>query len=243
MWGGGSRRFALPGVVGRAESARIREAAWIARCVGRGVSAPLTAEDVVALAGSLGAVELHPGGLLFGADDPASAGVWIVREGRVELSVGSGRRRVVVGVLRAGDVEGDIPLLLGRPLPYTARAVDRVVCLHLPGPAFEQLLLARPAIGRRWLSSVAGRLADSHDRLIGMLGRSLSAQLAALLLDEAESGAVLLPQRTVAAMLGVARPSLNKVLKDFERRGLVELGYGSVHIRDSAALAGISASG
>jgi len=241
--GGGSWPFALPGVGGHAESARIREAAWIARCVGRGTSAPLTAEDVVALAGSLGSVELRPGGLLFGADDPAGAGVWIVREGRVELSVGSGRRRVVVGVLRTGDVEGDIPLLLGRPLPYTARAVDRTVCLHLPGPAFEQLLVTRPAIGRRWLSSVAGRLAGSHARLIGMLGRSLPAQLAGLLLDEAESGAVLLPQRTVAAMLGVARPSLNKILKDFERRGLVELGYGSVHIRDGAVLARISASG
>ena len=141
-----------------------------------------------------------------------------------------------------GTWKATFPCCWAGPCP-TPRAVDRVVCLHLPGPAFEQLLLARPAIGRRWLSSVAGRLAGSHDRLIRMLGRSLSAQLAALLLDEAESGVVLLPQRTVAAMLGVARPSLNKVLKDFERRGLVELGYGSVHIRDGAALAGISASG
>jgi len=236
----GSWPFALPGASGPAKNARIREAAWIARCVGRGTTAPLTTEDVVALAESLGSVDLRPGGLLFGADDPSSAGVWIVREGRVELSVGSGRRRVVVGVLRAGDVEGDISLLLGRPLPYAARAVDRAVCLHLPGPAFEQLLVARPAIGRRWLSSVAERLAGSHARLIGMLGRSLPAQLAGLLLDEAESGDVLLPQRTVAAMLGVARPSLNKILKDFERRGVVTLGYGSVHIRESAALARIS---
>jgi CRP-like cAMP-binding protein len=117
-----------------------------------------------------------------------------------------------------------------------------VVGLHLPGPAFEQLLLARPAIGRRWLSSVAGRLAGSHDRLIAMLGRSLPAQLAALLLDEAESGVVELPQRTVAAMLGVARPSPNTVLNDFKRRGHVELGYGSVHLLDTAALTAISAS-
>lgn len=121
----GSWPFALPGASGPAKNARIGEAAWIARCVGRGTTAPMTTEDVVALAESLGSVDLRPGGLLFGADDPSSAGVWIVREGRVELSVGSGRRRVVVGVLRAGDVEGDIPLLLGRPLPYAARTVDR----------------------------------------------------------------------------------------------------------------------
>jgi len=241
--GGGSWPFAFPGATGNAENTRIREAAWIARCVGRGASAPLTHDDIIAVAGSLGSAALPPGSVLFGADDPASAGVWIVREGRVELSVGSGRRRVVVGVLRPGDVEGDIPLLLGRPLPYAARAVDHTVCLHLPGPAFEHLLADRPAIGRRWLSSVAQRLAASHGRLIGMLGRPLPAQLAGLLIDEAAAGEVQLPQRTLAAMLGVARPSLNKILKDFERRGWVSVGYGSVRLDDPDALSALTGSG
>jgi CRP-like cAMP-binding protein len=225
---GGSWPFVLPGAGGSAEDIRIREAAWIARCVGRGATAPLTGQDVAALADSLASVELAPGGVLFRADDTASAGVWILRQGRVELSVGSGRRRVVVAVLGPGDVEGDIPLLLGRPLPYTARALDDVTCLHLTGAAFEALLAARPAIGRRWLSSIAERVAASHGRLIGLLGRSLPAQVAGLLLDEADDGAVHLPQRTIAAMLGVARPSLNKILKDFERRGHVTVGYRSV---------------
>lgn len=197
----------------------------------------------MALAGSLGAVGLPSGGVLFRGDDPSSVGVWIVRQGRVELSVGSGRRRVVVGVLRPGDVEGDIPLLLGHPVPYTARALDDVTCLHLTGPAFESLLAERPAIGRRWLSSIADRLATSQGRLIALLGRSLPAQLAGLLLDEAENDMVMLPQRTVAAMLGVARPSLNKVLKEFERHGHISVGYGSVQIRDTAALARVRAAG
>ncbi|WP_241175860.1 helix-turn-helix domain-containing protein [Modestobacter sp. KNN46-3] len=60
--------------------------------------------------------------------------------------------------------------------------------------------------------------------------------MAGLLVDEAEDGNVQLPQRTLAAMLGVARPSLNKVLKDLERRGLVELGYGSIRLLDEAGL-------
>ena len=58
----------------------------------------------------------------------------------MELSVASGRNRVVVGVLRPGDVEGDIPLLLGLALPYGARAVDAVTCLHLTPSDFEGLL-------------------------------------------------------------------------------------------------------
>jgi CRP/FNR family transcriptional regulator, cAMP and macrophage regulator len=45
-----------------------------------------------------------------------------------------------------------------------------------------------------------------------------------------------LPQRTLAAMLGVQRPSLNKVFKQFERRGLLTVGYRSIRILDRAAL-------
>ncbi len=216
--------------------APIRDAAWVARCVGRGASAPLAPDDVAALAETLTPVQLAAGTPLFGTDP----GVWILRSGHVELSVASGRNRVVVGVLRPGDVEGDIPLLLGLALPYTARAVDAVTCLHLTPPDFERLLARHPAIARRWLSSVAQRLATSHERLIALLGRPLPAQLAGLLLDEADTDAdgavVLLPQRTLAAMLGVARPSLNKILKDFERHGHVEVGYSSVRLLDLAAL-------
>ena len=49
--------------------------------------------------------------------------VWIVRQGRIELSVGSGRRRAVVLLLSPGDIDGGIQLLLEMPLPSTGRAV------------------------------------------------------------------------------------------------------------------------
>lgn len=213
----------------------VRDAAWVARCVGRGAAAPLAPADLTALAGTLHPTRLRAGQPLFDADADGT-GIWIIRSGHVELSVGSGRDRVVVGVLRPGDIEGDIPLLLGLTLPYAARAVDAVTCLCLTPADFEGLLARHPAIARRWLSSVAQRLASSHERLIALLGRPLPAQLAGLLLDEADDGVVALPQRTLAAMLGVARPSLNKILKDFERRGHVEIGYSCVRLLDPAAL-------
>lgn len=38
-------------------------------------------------------------------------------------------------------------------------------------------------------------------------------------------------------MLGVQRPSLNKILKEFERDGLVAVRYGAVGILDREGLA------
>jgi CRP/FNR family transcriptional regulator, cAMP and macrophage regulator len=218
------------------EEARIRQAAWVARCVGRGEAAPLHPADVSALAGTLSVREFGPGGVAFRAGDSA-AGVWIVRDGRIELSVGSGRRRAVVHLLRPGDVDGDIQLLLGMPMPYTGRALTDVTCLFLGRDDFEHLLATRPPIARRWLSSVAQRLAASQARVLGLLGGPLTAQAARLLAGEATDGRVTLPQRTLAAMLGVQRPSLNKVLKELERGGLIRIGYAAIDILDPAKLA------
>src|SRR5712692_7448774 len=127
----------LPVPAGISE-AQIRQAAWVARCVGRGQSAPLRPDDVIALASTLAVRTFPPGSVVFGGGQ--ASGVWIVREGRIELSVGSGRRRAVVQLLRPGDVDGDIQLLLEMPLPYTGRALSDVTCLFLGPDDFEQLL-------------------------------------------------------------------------------------------------------
>lgn len=213
----------------------LRAAAWIARCVGRGDAAPLRAEDLDALAGYLSPRQIPAGGVLFAAG-AAPAGVWILRAGAVELAVGSGRRRAVIGMMRPGDVDGDIALLLDMPPPYAARALTDSTLLFLAAASFERLLVERPAISRRWLSSVAQRTAAAQHRLIGLLGRPLPEQTAALLLDEARDDTVELSQQILAAMLGVRRPSLNKILRDFEHRGLIGLGYRVIDIRDRHGL-------
>jgi CRP-like cAMP-binding protein len=223
---------------GEASDALIRQAAWVARCVGRGDAAPLHPGDVTALASTMGIRRYPAGSLVFPAAEP-SAGVWIVRSGRLELAVGSGLRRAVVQLLRPGDVDGDIQLLLGMPVPYSARALSDTTCLFLARDDFERLL-TRPALSRRWLSSVAQRLSVSQARVLALLGGSLTAQAARLLTEEAVDSQVELPQRTLAAMLGVRRPSLNKVLKDLERRHLIRISYGLIDITDAAGLARMS---
>jgi len=124
----------LPIPVGVTET-RIQHAAWVARCVGRGKSAPLRPADVTALASMLAVRAFPPASVLFAGGDQTT-GVWIVREGQIELSVGSGRRRVVVQLLRPGDADGDIQLLLEMPLPlHRPRPVRR----HVPVPCPRRL--------------------------------------------------------------------------------------------------------
>ena len=165
-------------------------------------------------------------------------GVWILRSGSVAVSVGSGRKRSVIHVLREGDVDGDIQLLLDMPMPYTARALTPVQYLYLGSDDFDRLIHRNAMISRRWMSSIAMRLATSQSRILALLGHSLEDQVARLLFDESEHGAVQLTQATIAAMLGAQRPSVNKVLRSFEDRRLVTLSYGTITVNDRDALAG-----
>jgi CRP-like cAMP-binding protein len=87
------------------------------------------------------------------------------------------------------------------------------------------------------MGNAAQRLADTQHRVAALLGQPLVAQAARLLLDEAVGAVVRLPQRTLAAMLGVRRPSLNKVLKDLEHAGLVVVRYALIDVVDAAGLA------
>ncbi|ANH39612.1 HTH-type transcriptional regulator Cmr [Nocardioides dokdonensis FR1436] len=219
------------------DPAAVQSAAWVARCVGRGASVPLGPEDLRALASTLEARAIAPGGVLFRAG-VGPAGVWLIRSGQVELAVGSGRKRAVLTVLGEGDVDGDIPMLLKMPPPYTARALDPVSCLYLSPEAFEGLLASQGQLARRWLTSVASRLAHSQNRLVGLLGGSLTAQTARLLLDEADAtGTLSLSQATIAAMLGARRPSVNKVLGELAAAGLVEVSYRHIRVIDRDRLA------
>jgi CRP/FNR family transcriptional regulator, cAMP and macrophage regulator len=138
--------------------------------------------------------------------------------------------------MHPGDVDGDINLILGMPPPYSARAIEPVHALRLSDENFGALLRTSPSLARRWLSSVAFRLVNAHRRVLQLCGRDLTQQLAMLLLDEQRDGEVALPQETLAALLGVRRPSINKVLRTLERRHVVRITYGKVVLLDSDAL-------
>ncbi|MGH2808126.1 MAG: Crp/Fnr family transcriptional regulator [Actinomycetota bacterium] len=222
------------------EDTPVGMAAWVARCVGFAETSPLKEEYLAALASYLAVREFERGSPIFRQGE-RSSGVWIVRSGMIELYAGTGRQKVVVQLLHPGSVDGDIQLILEMPVPYSARAAEPCRCLYLDRDAFERLLRDHPAVSRRWLSSVAARVSRGQERLLGILGKSLPQQIALLLLDEDSGGRVPLPQRTLASMLGVQRPSLNKVLKDLERRGLITLGYAEVGIRDRPGLEKVAA--
>ncbi|GGM62932.1 hypothetical protein GCM10012275_37020 [Longimycelium tulufanense] len=224
-----------PRTEGDLPAALLDVAAWAAECVAGRNGASLAAEDLLALGRPLHPRHLAAGELAFSPDRPPD-GVWFIRSGEVEFAAGPGGQRVVAQMLYAGEVFGDVPLIIGRPPPYAPRAAAPTQCFVLPASAFRELLNTRPAIARLWLAGVAGRFFRSQARLLVTLNGPLLQRTARLLLAEARSGTVVLPQHTLAAMLGVHRSSVNRILKQFERFGLISLGYRRIRLTDTVAL-------
>jgi CRP-like cAMP-binding protein len=222
------------------QSPAFREALWVSRCVGHAETTPLRLEDVDGLARFIRMRTLAAGEPLLRVGDEPTA-VCIVREGCLELAVHGATGRMVIQTLRPGDIDGDIQMLLGMRMPYETRANTETTCLMLDRGAFEELLGTHPQVSRRWLTSVSQRLARSHSRLTSLLGQPLEVQVAQLLLEERVNDLVSLTQTTVAALLGVRRPSVNRVLRKFARSGMVEISYGKVQILDASALAKMTA--
>jgi CRP-like cAMP-binding protein len=171
------------------------------------------------------------------------ARVHVVRHGSVELSRRVGGRRAVLQILREGDVFGDVPLLVRMPEPFDARALEDSVVLSADSVELFRLLERRPRLARRWLVSVAMRMAATQARLVDLLAGGLEAQVASLLARQAEEGVVRLNQTTLADLLGARRPSVNRVLKRLEAEGLIRVGYRQVEILDAAGLLAFDGTG
>lgn len=224
------------------QSAAFRDALWVSRCVGSPETSPLTPADVQGLAHTLQLRWLEAGEPLQRSGEHPTA-VCIVRDGCLELALPSDGGRLVVQTVRPGGIDGDIQILLGMPMPYETRANTATTCLLFPRSDFDDLLARHPQLSRRWLTSVAQRLARSHQRLTSLLGRTLAAQLAQLLLDESVDDIVALPQATLGALVGAQRQSVNRVLRRFARSRIVRLSYGQVALLDRPALEAVAHSG
>lgn len=89
-----------------------------------------------------------------------SGGFYVIIEGRAEVSRGGDR----VAELGAGEVLGELALLLQASRTATARATEPVRALRVDPRRFRSMLLEHPQVALKLLEVLAGRLRDVEDR-------------------------------------------------------------------------------
>lgn len=211
-------------------------AAWLAQCLGNSAHSPLGSEDLADILDVCEPAAARAGSVVFTRSDEVDR-VFVLQTGKVALTRPGIDRTRMLQILNAGDVFGDLAVLLGRSAPVDAVVVEDAEFLTIEGDKLLWLISTRPRIALRWMVSIAGRLAAAQDRLADLLAGPLDFQLASLLLHTADShGVIRVSQETLAQLLGARRPSVARSLANLARQGLLEKHYREIRIVDAARL-------
>lgn len=158
-------------------------------------------------------------------------------------------KEIVLGDLKAGEVFGEIALLDGGERSADAVALTKCELLALERRDLMAALQRNPEACLRLLELVCKRLRETDERITEIAFFELPVRLAKVLLRTAGTpGAaaraanpkVALSQRELGNMIGGTRESVNRCLRDWQRRGIIRLAKGWIILEDTAALTEIA---
>jgi CRP/FNR family cyclic AMP-dependent transcriptional regulator len=209
-------------------------------------STSLPAELAAALFDGGRAVTLAAGAILFQAGDPCT-GCYQVIEGllKVTLDLASGRERILA-ILGQGALVGELSVIDGSPRSAAVTAIRDTKLRFVSRARFEEFARANPEIYRAVAAVLAGRLRDIDSALaagfLSVKGRTARTflTLADAFGKDVGSGRILIRQKVsqgdLAALAGVARENLSRILQDWMQGGLVSRLAGYYCVENKAAL-------
>lgn len=210
--------------------------AWLARSFGRPDYLPLTPQDLEVLRGCAEPIRCRIGSHLFRQGEPATA-AYVIRQGEVDLYRTVAEEERMVARVGPGSVIGDIAMFRTSDYLSSARAAGEVSAFRFRRETLIPELARHPAICLRWLVAGLEQLERAQRRIINLMHRSVLAQVADLLAEEAETrNRVLLSQADIASLLGVSRQSVNEAIATLRTRGFVNTGYRRIEVTDAEGL-------
>jgi CRP/FNR family transcriptional regulator, cyclic AMP receptor protein len=155
-------------------------------------------------------------------------------------------KEIVFGIINAGEIFGELAVLDGEERSADATAMTDCELLVLNRRDFLHLLETRADLCMILLRILCRRLRQTSKQVEDVMFRHLESRVAKALLQLAESVGLHrlqsasvelhVSQRELGNMAGCSRESVNKILQNRHRQGLIDLGKASVLIRDLEAL-------
>lgn len=186
---------------------------------------------------------------LFHAGD-AGDGCYRVDDGLLKASMLSptGGERILA-IFGPGAVIGELSMIDGAPRSASVTAIRAAKLQFISRFTFESFGSANPDIYKHLVALLAGRLRDTNGALIATSFLSVKGRVARSLLSLADAfghevgqGRILVRQKVtqsdLAAMAGIARENVSRVLQDWMRRKVVSRLAGYYCIEDKRSLTG-----
>jgi len=168
--------------------------------------------------------------------------LWVLQRGQVRLYKASPNGRVTtLETLGPGHIFGAISALDQETYPASAEGVTAGMAWCLPRAVLLRLLADHPRLGVEVLRIVSGRLHEAHERLRSLAHDPAPARLARALLAATRDGEAHVTRRALAEAAGTTVETAIRVLRRFEREGLLSGEVGLLRVADIATLRRIAA--
>jgi CRP-like cAMP-binding protein len=182
-------------------------------------------------------VRLPAGRVLFRAGD-SSDGCYHIDDGLLKVTMvsNSGTERILA-FLGQGAIVGELSIIDGLPRSLSVVAVRDAALSFLSRAAFEAFSEKHPEVYKSLVRLLAKRVRERDKMLAATSFLSLKGRIAQTLLELAEHfgkevgpGRIVIRQKIkqtdLAAMTGVARESMTRVLNDWQRRKMMSRPSG-----------------
>ncbi len=153
-------------------------------------------------------------------------------------------KELIVGLYNEGDFIGYIPLLENKTYRETAEALEDTELAIIPRAEFEELLGSNPSVMKKFIGILARNIDDREEQLLAIAYNSLRKKVADTLITlykkyNAQNVAdfqIDLSRENLAAIAGVAKESLIRMLGELKEEQLISLDGARIRILDYAKL-------
>jgi len=192
-------------------------------------------------------VKLAADAPLFMAGD-AGDGCYRVEEGLLKVTMMSrGGSERILAFLGPGAIVGELSIIDGLPRSASVVAVRNAVLSFLSRAAFEDFANKHPEVYKSLVTLLATRLRETDAVIAAGSFLPLRGRVACTLLELAQdfgqdvgSGRIVIRQKIgqsdLAAMAGIARENVSRILNDWKRRKLVSRLSGYYCLENKAQL-------
>jgi CRP/FNR family cyclic AMP-dependent transcriptional regulator len=207
----------------------------------------LPADLVTELFGQARTVVRARNEVLFLAGDPCD-GCYRIVDGLLKVTAAApSRRERILAILGPGALVGELSMIDGAPRSASVTAIRESRLGFVTTAAFEAFAQANPQVFRQISTGLARRLRDNNAALVATSFLSVKGRAARALLGLADafgenvgSGRILIHQKVsqgdLAAMAGIARENLSRILQDWMRDAVIKRLASYYCVENKAAL-------
>lgn len=203
--------------------------------------AELGQEAILAIAGLCRTRSVARHEILFQKGDPGDA-LYAIRRGQIRIATGTeDGRSVTLNLLGPGDVFGEIALLDGHARTAEAIGLEATELFVIERRDFLGLLAHDATLASGIIGFLCRRLRWMSERMEEATLLPLDTRLARrlVMLSEDYGAEIQVTQQELAAYVGAARESVNRVLQDWRRSGIIDLGRSRVRVKIAQRLAAL----